>query len=183
MAGRGSRRIAVGSRSISADVGVGTNVLSWFTAFPPLAAGMLVEAGGFEFGPGDCMREGVEQQQIGFELADFAGDDGTFVGKFPALALEELAAGEVDDAGRVACGAAADVDAHDPAVDAVSAGVIAEAIGAGFPGHEAGSRKRRRREWRYIQIDGACWRRAGRTPGESLGYNRSVCKRAHPPAS
>jgi hypothetical protein len=69
-------------------------------------------------------------------MANFVGDDGTFVGTFPALALEELAAGEVDDAGRVAFGAPADIDADDPAVDPVGAGVIAEAIGAGFPGHE-----------------------------------------------
>jgi hypothetical protein len=32
------------------------------TSFPPLATGVLVEAGGFEFGPGDCLGEGIEQQ-------------------------------------------------------------------------------------------------------------------------
>jgi hypothetical protein len=58
------------------------------------------------------------------------------VGPLAALGLEELATCEVDDAGGIAFGAAADVDADDPAIDAVGAGVIAEAVGAGFPGHD-----------------------------------------------
>jgi hypothetical protein len=101
-------------------------------------------------------------------MANFVGNDGAFVGTFPALALEELAAGKVDDAGRVAFGAAADVDADDPAIEAVGAGVIAEAIGAGFPGHEGRSRKRRRCKARYTQIEGGAlakgWAHAWRKP-------------------
>jgi hypothetical protein len=65
-------------------------------------------------------------------LADFLGDRGAFA----AVTFGELSAGAVGDGGVVAFGAAADVDADDPAVDAAGAGVIASAIGSGFPGHE-----------------------------------------------
>jgi len=105
---------------------------------------VLVEAGSFEGGPGERSGEGIEEQQVGFEVAnsvDFVGGEGTF----PAFALDELPDGAVPDGGGVAFGAAADVDADDPAVDPMGAGVIAAAIGAGFPGHDGGSRKRRRR--------------------------------------
>jgi hypothetical protein len=101
-------------------------------AFSPLAAGVLVEAGGFEGSPGEQMGESVEEQQIGFEPADFIGD----VGTFPALAFDDLAASAIGDGGRVAFRAAANVDADNAAIDAARAGVIASAIGAGFPGHE-----------------------------------------------
>jgi hypothetical protein len=94
-------------------------------------------AGGFESSPDELMGKGVEEQQVGFEAADFVGDESTFA----AFALDEFAAGAVHDRGGVAFGAAADVHADDPAVDPVRAGVIASAIGAGFPGHEGGFSK------------------------------------------
>jgi hypothetical protein len=96
-----------------------------------LASSVLVEAGGFESGPGEQIGEGVEEQQVGFEPADFVND----LTASASLAVEELAAGPVSDGGSVAFGAAADVNADNAAVDPVGAGVIGAAIGAGFPGH------------------------------------------------
>ena len=80
---------------ISAGVAVGTNELFSDTAFPPLAAGVLLEAGGFECIPGYQMGQGIEQQQIGFELADFVDD----LAASAAFAGEELPAGAVDPSG------------------------------------------------------------------------------------
>ncbi len=82
---------------------------------------MLVEAGGFESVPDELMGQSVEEQQVGFKLANLVGDQSPFA----AFALDELSSGPIGNSGRVAFGAAADVDADDPAVDPVRAGVIA----------------------------------------------------------
>ena len=138
-------------------------------AFPPLAAGVLLEAGGFEGGPGDQMGEGVEKQQVIFKSANtvnFVGDDGTF----PALALDELAAGAVDDGGGVAFGAAADVDADRPAVYPAGAVVVSFAAGASFPGH--------RRFSKAAQPAGCSTHRFGRRPDVSADAGRDRRVRA-----
>jgi hypothetical protein len=129
--------------SAGVGVGVGVNDLSDFTAFPPLAAGVLVEAGGFESIPGNQMGECVEEQQVGFEPANSIGPKSTRL----ALGVDGPAAAKVRDGGRVAWGAA-DVDADHLALHPPGPGVIAKAVGAGFPGHgrrvtEAAQAKRR----------------------------------------
>jgi hypothetical protein len=98
-----------------------------------LAAGVLVEAGGFEGIPGDQMGECVEEQQVGFEPANFIGPEGAPL----AFAVDELATAKVRDGGRVAWGAAAaaDVDAHHLALHPPGPGVMAKAVRTGFPGY------------------------------------------------
>ena len=116
-------------------------------AFSPLTAGVLVEASGFEGAAGDEVTEGVEEQQVGFKFADFVGDGSAFL----PLALGELPAGAVDDGRGVASPAAADVHADDFSVDPAGAGVIASAIGTGFPGHGGGFSKAAHTKGRYTQ--------------------------------
>jgi hypothetical protein len=100
-----------------------------------LAAGVLVVAGGFEGIPGEQGAERVEQEQVGLECAHLIGDDGTL----PAVAVEELTAGAVDDGGGVAFGAAANVDAPDAAVDPLGAVVIPATARSLIPGHRRSS--------------------------------------------
>jgi hypothetical protein len=126
-----------------------------------LATGVLVEAGVFEGGVGERDGDGVEEQEVGLEVAGLVGDEGMFA----SAAIGELADGAVADGGGVAGRSAADVDANDMAVDAAGAGVIASAIGAGFPGHGEATRKRRRRERRYTK--GAAGR-SGRADADEI---------------
>jgi hypothetical protein len=85
-----------------------------------LAAGVLLEAGGFEGGPGERVGKSVEEQQVGFESANFVND----LAASASFALDELAAGPVGDGGSVAFGAAADVYADNAAVDPLGPVVI-----------------------------------------------------------
>ena len=101
-------------------------------AFPPLATGVLVEAGGFQGIPGERIDKGIEAQQILVDLADFLDD----AAMFAAFQLAELPLGVVEDGERVADDTAAEVNAVDVAVDPHGTGVIAAAVGAFFPGHE-----------------------------------------------
>jgi hypothetical protein len=119
---------------ISAGVCVGTSALSWDTAFPPLAAGVLLEAGCFESVPGDQVGECVEEQQIGFEFADFVND----LAASHAVASEKLAASPFDLGGRRGVGTGGNVLADDLPVHPAGADEIAEAVGAGFAGHGGG---------------------------------------------
>lgn len=148
-----------------AGVGLGAGRLLGGPGFAPLAAVVLVKASGFESGAGDEIGEFVEEQQIGFELADFVGDKGPFL----AFAVEEFSASPIGDGGRVALGPATDVDADDPAIPAPCARVIGAAFSACFPGHESGFSKRRNR-WGATQIS-----RAGAGNHDSLhnGCGRS----------
>jgi hypothetical protein len=112
-----------------------------------LAAGVLVEAGGFEGRPRDKFGEGVEEQQVGLEAADLFDDELATA----AFGRAELPTGAIADGGGVSPAASADVHADDFSVDPPGAGVIASAIGASFPGHESRRRvktgdKRRRCE-------------------------------------
>lgn len=128
-------RVAAKSRSASGMAiglnGDGFGLSSSDPAFPPLAAGELVIAGGVQDCADDALDELVEDEQVGFELADFVDD----VLVSASVAFEQGAAGPVDSGGRVSFVAGADIFADDPAVDLAGAGVIAFAVGSGFPGH------------------------------------------------
>jgi hypothetical protein len=121
--------------------------------FAPLAAGVLMVAGGFESGTGNESGEGIEEEQVGLELSDFVGDGGALA----ALAFDERAAGLVDRRGRVGFGPDAEVFTDDVPVDAPGAGVVTSAM-ASFPGHE-----RRRGWWREKSgaVEGALHKGAG----------------------
>jgi HAMP domain-containing protein len=156
---------------MSAGGGIGVNDFSRFTAFPPLATGVLVEAGGLESIPDDQVGQSIEKQQVGFEPANFVGPEGAPL----AFAFDEFAAAKVRDGGLVAWGAAADVDAHHLALHPPGSGVMATAVRAGFPGHRRWVSEAAQTKRRYIRrcVRG---RWAGRTPGGSVGYKCSACK-------
>jgi hypothetical protein len=123
---------------------------------------VLVVAIGFEEGTDEGMAQIVEEEQVGLELADVVGAEGAFA----AVGVAVEALGPVDDRGRFAFGASADVLADDSAVDAAGTGVIASAIGAGFPGHEGAGWKWRGRTGRYTTTGGAGRRWPARAPGK-----------------
>jgi hypothetical protein len=96
-----------------------------------LAAGVLVIAGREQCVAGKQGAERIEQEQVCLEGPHLVGDHGAPA----AVAVEQLAAGAVDDRGRVTFCAAADVHANDAAIDAPSAREIAATFFARFPGH------------------------------------------------
>jgi hypothetical protein len=113
---------------------------TFLAPLPPLAAGVLVIAGGMQGGPDDFLGELVENEQVGFKLADFIFDFFLVELALAALALSEGAIGPIGAGGLVTLVAGPDVLADDPAVDAAGAVVISPAVGAGFPGHWRSSR-------------------------------------------
>jgi hypothetical protein len=96
---------------------------------------VLVIAGGVQGRADDTLGELIEDEQVGFELADFVFDFIDVELPLAALAFDQCAIGPVGSCGLVAFVAAAEVLANDPAVDAAGAVVIAFAVGSGFPGH------------------------------------------------
>ena len=130
------------------------------TSFPPLAAGVLVIAGRVQCVLGEQGAERIEQEQFGLEGPHFVGDQGALA----ALAVEQLAAGAVDDGGRVTFSAAADVHADDAAIDAPGARVIAATFFAGFPGHGDEASDVRRTKWaRHVTCAGKRQRRTSKS--------------------
>jgi hypothetical protein len=132
---------------------------------------VLEVAGGVEDGSDNALGKFVEDEQIGLELADFVFDFLFVELALPADGFEEGALGPVDPGGVVAFFAGPDVLADDPAVDPSGAGVIASAIGAGFPGHEVTGDLEAEQMWEALHTGGRArdMRAEARRPGESIG--------------
>jgi hypothetical protein len=96
---------------------------------------MLVIAGGVQNGADDGFGELVEDEQVGFELADFVFEFLFVKLALPALACEQCAIGPIGSRGLIAFFAGADVLADDPAFDRAGARVTARVFGEGEPGH------------------------------------------------
>jgi hypothetical protein len=96
-------------------------------AFPPLAAGVLVVAGGLEGDAGEGVDEGVEDEQFGLELAGLGDGLRLLVTIEP---LEHIAGG-----GDLGPWPGADIGPDDASADATDAVVVTPAVATRFPGH------------------------------------------------
>jgi hypothetical protein len=120
---------------------VGAGSFLGSTAFSPLTTGVLVKTSGKKCAPGEQSAEGIEQQQIGLEIANLGDDERPFA----SFRFDKHAASTIDNRGRIPRRSAADVLTHDATIHAPRARVIGTALSACFPGHEGGFSKRRNR--------------------------------------